>query len=136
MLKNLVLTIRGLFVFSYYLIYVASLGTTLSKAKRKLKEISPSRSRRAINTNERDDVYIAGKLNASVVPTIFKVGRGQIENDYTNKRLKLGHFYAFSIQSCVLNENSVCIFIVVYCMFLYGCCYMLYIFHYNAWLRP
>ena len=98
------------FVFSYYLIYVANLGPTLSKAKKKLKEINPSRSRRAINTNERNDVHIAGKLNASVVPTTFKVGRGQIENDYTNKRLKLGHFYAFSIQSCVLNENSVSIF--------------------------
>jgi hypothetical protein len=95
-------------VFSYYLINVASLGDTLSKAKKKLAEIRSSRSRRAVDTNEPDGVHTAAKLNASDVPTIFKVGRGQIENDYTNKRLKSGHFYAFSVKSCVLNENSVC----------------------------
>ncbi len=98
------------FVFSHYLVYVASLGKTLSKAKENLEEIRRSRSRRAIDTDDRDDVYIAGKLNASVVPTIFKVGQGQTENGYTNKRLTLDHFYAFSIQSCVRDENSVRMF--------------------------
>jgi hypothetical protein len=97
-------------LYSHYLIYVASLGKTISEAREKLRDIRHSRSRRAVNTNGRDDVHIAGKLNASVVPTTFKVGRGQIKNGYTNRRLELGHFYAFSIRSCVLDENLVRVF--------------------------
>ena len=95
---------------SHYLIYVARLGKTISEARERLRDIRHSRSRRVVNTNGRDDVHIAGKLNATVVPTTFKVGRGQIKNGYINRRLELGHFYAFSIWSCVLDDNSVRIF--------------------------
>lgn len=100
------------------MIYVAKLGKTLSEATKKLQEIRYSRSRRAVNPNLRNDVYITAKLNASVVPTTFKVGRGQIENGYTNKRLTLGHFYAFSALSCVLDENSVCMY-THYCIYMH-----------------
>ena len=94
-------------IYSHYLIRVASLGKTLSEARDKLRDITSSRQRRAVNGN--NDVHIAGKLNSNVVPTTFKVGQGQIEGGYTNKRLTLGHFYAFSVESCVLDENEVCL---------------------------
>ena len=91
------------------MIYVASLGKSFSEAKKKLKDLTHSRSRRDVSDDGQDGVYIAGKLNATIVPTTFEVGRGQIRNGYTNKRLTLGHFYAFSVESCVLDENSVSI---------------------------
>ena len=94
-------------IYSHYLIRVASLGKTLSEARDKLRDIASSRQRRAVIGN--NDVYIAGKLNSNVVPTTFKVGQGQVEGGYTNKRLTLGHFYAFSVESCVLDENEVCL---------------------------
>lgn len=96
-------------IHSHYLIRVASLGKTLSEARNKLQHITSSRTRRAVNVD--NNVYIAGRLNANAVPTTFKVGQGQIEIGYTNKPLTSGHFYAFSVESCVLDKNAVCLYL-------------------------
>ena len=92
--------------------HVAPLGATLSEARKTLQEISGSsftngRSRRATEDANIPNNYITAKLMADDIPITFKVGMGEDVNGYTNKRLTPKHFYAFTVESCVLDEHLV-----------------------------
>ena len=90
--------------------YVASLGTSLVEARKKLQEISKrsskKRSRREVGKDNKD-IYVTAKLLGDYNGVIFKVGDGKVVSGYTNKRLTKKHFYAFSVESCVLDEDLV-----------------------------
>ena len=98
------------FLRSHYLVYVASLGTSSVEARKKLQEISKSssekRSRREVGKDKKD-IYVTAKLPRDYNDVIFNVGEGQVVNGYTNKRLTKKHFYALSVESCVLDEDLV-----------------------------
>lgn len=117
-------------IFSHYLINVASLGKTLSEARKNLNEIQSSRTRRTVDESmHNSNVYVTAKVEAGLVPLMFKVGRGEIENGYINKPLINGHYYAFSVKSWVLSDKGVIftdkikILYIVITIVIISCCF-------------